>query len=144
MSDLCDHVAAVLHPLPEPGEVSPPEAFDDVVDLVQTEREQAAEALRTAWDNSDEEVDEDGDPIPWSSNDPLLSAIADLRREKERADAAIRRLLAFAREYNRPTPYQLSDLALAAGMSISGIRTAYTDKDITLVGKQVKMSRRTS
>jgi hypothetical protein len=144
MSDLCDHVAAVLHPLPMPGEVCPPEAFDDVVDVVQNEREEAAAAMRIAWEEGDQEVDEDGEPVPWSSNDPVLSAIAGLRIQKERADAAIRRLLAYAREYNRPAPYQLTDLALAAGMSVSGIRTAYTAKDVTAVGKQVKIGRRAS
>ena len=42
----------------------------------------------------------------------------------------MRVLLAFAREITAPRPYRLADLAQAAGMSISGIRTAYTQADI--------------
>ena len=39
-------------------------------------------------------------------------------------------MLAYAREHTQPRPYRLADLAQAAGMSISGIRTAYTQADI--------------
>ncbi len=44
----------------------------------------------------------------------------------------MRLLLAYARE-SHPRPYRLADLAQAAGMSISGIRTAYTPADIETV-----------
>ena len=65
-----------------------------------------------------------------TAEDPLLAALADARRRKERADQQMRLLLAYAREHVRPRPYRLADLADAAGMSISGIRTAYTQADI--------------
>jgi hypothetical protein len=61
--------------------------------------------------------------------DPLLAALADAARRKQRADHEMRPLLAYAREHTRPRPYRLADLAKAAGMSISGIRTAYTKAD---------------
>jgi hypothetical protein len=60
----------------------------------------------------------------------LLAALADVAQRKQRADYQIRLLLAYAREQVRPRPYRLADLAQAAGMSISGVRTAYTQADI--------------
>jgi hypothetical protein len=65
-----------------------------------------------------------------TAEDPLLAALADAARRKQRADHDMRLLLAYAREQVRPRPYRLADLAKAAGMSISGIRTAYTKADI--------------
>jgi hypothetical protein len=64
------------------------------------------------------------------TEDPLLAALADSAQRKRRADQQIRLLLAYAREHTRPRPYRPADLAHAAGMSISGIRTAYTQADI--------------
>jgi hypothetical protein len=61
--------------------------------------------------------------------DPLLAALADAARRKQRADHDMRLLLAYAREHTQPRPYRLADLAKAAGMSLSGIRTAYTQAD---------------
>jgi hypothetical protein len=65
-----------------------------------------------------------------TAEDPLLAALADAKRRKEQASQQIRLLLAYAREHTQPRPYRLADLAEAAGMSISGIRTAYTQADI--------------
>ena len=65
-----------------------------------------------------------------TEGDPLLAALADARTRKEQADQQIRLLLAYAREHVQPRPYRLADLAEAAGMSISGVRTAYTKADI--------------
>lgn len=62
--------------------------------------------------------------------DPLLEAISSVRQRKERADRAMRLLLAYAREHVTPRPYRLADLADAAGMSISGVRSAYRQADI--------------
>ena len=55
-----------------------------------------------------------------------------LRPESARSSSTdIRLLLAYAREHVQPRPYRLADLADAAGMSISGVRTAYIQADIT-------------
>ena len=62
-------------------------------------------------------------------DDPLLAALAEARTRKQQADHQIRLLLAYAREHVQPRPYRLADLADAAGMSLSGIRTAYTKAD---------------
>ena len=64
------------------------------------------------------------------SSDPVLAAIAEARHRRDQADRDIRILLACARELTRPRPYRLADLAAAAGMSPSGVRTAYTRQDI--------------
>lgn len=43
-------------------------------------------------------------------------------------------LIAYGREYVRPRPYKLEALAAAAGMSISGTRTAYGEDEIAEAG----------
>jgi hypothetical protein len=63
------------------------------------------------------------------TSDALLLALCDARQRKEQADRDLRLLLAYAREIITPRPYRLADLAEAAGMSISGIRIAYTKAD---------------
>jgi hypothetical protein len=72
-------------------------------------------------------------PNPGPAADVLLAALADARQRKEQAAQDMRLLLAYAREFATPRPYRLADLAEAAGMSISGIRTAYTPGDIEAV-----------
>ena len=64
------------------------------------------------------------------STDILLAALAEARRRRDTADRDIRLLIAYGRELAAPRPYRLADLAEAAGMSISGVRTAYTPADI--------------
>jgi hypothetical protein len=64
------------------------------------------------------------------SGDALLEAIRAVHQRKERADQDMRLLLAYAREHVSPRPYRLADLAQAAGISISGVRTAYNQADI--------------
>ena len=59
-------------------------------------------------------------------SDLLLAALKDARNRRDQADRDIRILLAYARELSRPRPYRLIDLAAAAGMSVSGVRSAYT------------------
>ncbi len=61
--------------------------------------------------------------------DPVLVAIRDARRRRDQADRELRLLIAYAREVVTPRPYRLADLAEAAGMSISGVRVAYTTAD---------------
>jgi hypothetical protein len=63
-------------------------------------------------------------------NDPLLTALADARQRQQQANHDIRLLLAYARCLTHPRPYRLADLASAAGMSISSVRTAYTDDEV--------------
>ncbi|HLW95925.1 MAG TPA: hypothetical protein VKS25_11155 [Solirubrobacteraceae bacterium] len=71
--------------------------------------------------------------VGFYGHDPLLTTLAGLRRQRHELDAAIRRLLAYGREFTRPRAYRLADLADAAGMSISGVRTAYDAEDVEQV-----------
>ena len=67
------------------------------------------------------------------TGDVLLAALADARQRREQASYEIRLLVAYAREVVQPRPYRLADLALASGMSISGVRTAYSAADVETV-----------
>jgi hypothetical protein len=71
------------------------------------------------------------------SGDALLEALRTVRQRKERVDQDMRLLLAYAREHVTPRPYRLADLAQAASMSISGVRTAYSQADIDLAARAV-------
>jgi hypothetical protein len=71
------------------------------------------------------------------SGDALLEAIRAVRQRKEKANRDMRLLLACAREHVTPRPYRLADLADAAGMSISGVRTVYSQADIDLAVRAV-------
>ena len=73
--------------------------------------------------------------VGFYGHDPLLTTLAALRRPRHDLDAAMRRLLAYGREFTRPRPYRLTDLADAAGMSISGVRTAYDADEIMQVAQ---------
>ena len=70
-----------------------------------------------------------------SDDDPLLTEIRNARRRKLQAEQDLRTLIAYGREFTRPRPYRLEDLARAAGMSISGIRTAYDEDEIAEVSR---------
>lgn len=65
-----------------------------------------------------------------TQDDPLLAALAHAKERRQRADQQLRLLIAYARELSTPRPYRLADLAEAAGMSVSGVRTAYTKADV--------------
>ena len=75
--------------------------------------------------------------LTWSAShyDPLLGEIAAARNAMLAAETRMRPLIAYGREFTRPRPYRLEDLARAAGMSISGIRTAYDEDEIADVAR---------
>ncbi|MCK9868868.1 hypothetical protein MRI28_04250 [Nocardiopsis dassonvillei] len=120
--DIYAALAAILHPMPP---TPPREEFSSDADyefymkghqahleMVARDREQTAEDLQI----SAEEVEED----------PVLRALAEQRAVKEEAEAKIRMLIAYAREFTVPRPYTLAGLANAAGFkSPSGVRTSY-------------------
>jgi hypothetical protein len=119
-----NHVAALLHPLPRPPRRRD-DAYDEAREQVEQEREETAGQLRTAWEET--------------GADPVLSTLAGLRRRQVEIEATIRALLAYAREYAHPRPYTLVDLADAAGMSFSGVRTAYHDDEVAEVAVRTGM-----
>jgi hypothetical protein len=117
--DLCADVAALLTPIPAPGGMLADEALDAAAEEALRERDERAESLRLAWSG-------DG-------SDPLLTALADLCSQRLRIEAEMRLLIAYGRRFTHPRPYKLIDLAAAAGMSISGVRTAYEAEEVEQV-----------
>ncbi|MFD4208267.1 hypothetical protein ACFWRG_20005 [Micromonospora tulbaghiae] len=119
--DIFSDVAAILHPVPQQSDPDQ-EDHDGFLawrEEVAHDQERTAESLRLAWDEGEQ--------------DPLIGALAAARRAKEEAEQQIRELLAYGREFVQPRPYTLGDLAAAAGMSISGVRTAYGHRDVDSV-----------
>jgi hypothetical protein len=94
----------------------PADVHDDIEAAAEDERAELAGQLRLARDEGGE--------------DPLLSLVERARDRMLAAERDLRLLLAYAREFAEPRPYRLEDLARAAGMSISGIRTAYDGDEI--------------
>ncbi|GAB4054626.1 hypothetical protein GCM10028775_45830 [Catellatospora paridis] len=72
-------------------------------------------------------------PAAVSSSDAVLAALADAHARRMRAEEEIRLLLAYGRQFVYPHPYTLGELASAAGMSVSGVRTAYGQQDVDKV-----------
>jgi hypothetical protein len=119
LHDMCADIAALLNPIPAPiigGGESDEESYGHAVDGAEREREEMAEGLRMSW------AEEDADP--------LLSTLTDLRNRRLQLEADMRLLIAYGRCFTHPRPYKLIDLANAAGMSISGVRTAYDADEI--------------
>ncbi|MEV0459722.1 hypothetical protein [Catellatospora methionotrophica] len=72
-------------------------------------------------------------PAAASSGDAVLAALADAHARRARAEEEIRLLLAYGRQFVYPHPYTLGELATAAGMSVSGVRTAFGQHDVDKV-----------
>jgi hypothetical protein len=70
-------------------------------------------------------------------NDRLLAELVELRRVRAETDQRLRYLIAYARELVYPRPYTLADIATAAGLSISGVRTFYTTGDVHTVADAI-------
>ncbi|AVZ71113.1 hypothetical protein SLUN_01460 [Streptomyces lunaelactis] len=116
-------LAAVINPMPAPGSVRPDDFFDDACEQVEQQRKDYADNLEAVSFGMEA--------------DPLILALEQARAEKTAADARIRRLLAYAREFHASRRYPLHELAQASGYTNSGVRTAYTDEVVSLVKSQV-------
>ncbi len=112
--DLIDNITAIVTRPDLEGQ--PDEVRGDIAARAEDERAVLAGQLRLARDEGGE--------------DPLLAVVERARDRMLAAERDLRLLLAYAREFAEPRPYRLEDLARAAGMSISGIRTAYDDDEI--------------
>ena len=117
--DLIDNITTILTWPDLDGQ--PDDVHGDIWDRAEDERAELAEGLRLARDEGGE--------------DPLLTSLARARGRMLAAERDLRLLLAYAREFAEPRPYRLDDLARAAGMSISGIRTAYDGDEVTRVAE---------
>lgn len=119
--DLINELAALLHPLPEPGSVTPDDCISDACDQVERQRKDYADNLEGA---------------AATNSDPVILALEKARAEKDEADRRIRRILAYAKEFQPARRYRLEELGKASGYSFSGVRTAYTP-EVTLVQRQL-------
>lgn len=117
--DMCADIAALLHPMPQRADVDDEgdEAYQAVAEAAWQRREELADELRLS--------------LQEGGIDPLLSTLADLREQRLRLEEDMRLLMAYGRCFTSPRPYKLIDLARAAGLSISGVRIAFTDDEIT-------------
>jgi hypothetical protein len=130
-TDIYEAVVALVHRLPDEREfaasnphLSPSDRsliFGDLYEGALRERERYVAGLR---EDAERAADRDED------FDPLLSELASCRAQILEMERRIGLLLAYGREFVRPQPYQLKDLAAAAGLSISGVRIAYDAEEI--------------
>ncbi|MFK0297239.1 hypothetical protein ACIQU6_43160 [Streptomyces sp. NPDC090442] len=116
-------LAAVIHPMPEPGSVTPQECFGDACDQVERERQQCADHLQAVFLGTEE--------------DPLILALQQAQEQREAAEQLIRRLLAYAREFKPRRSYSLGKLAGPSGYTPSGVRSAYTSTEVDLIQEQI-------
>jgi hypothetical protein len=132
--DIVGDVCNIVHPMPDhPGDDAPEElidAFGAETDIAGHAQDRLRGNIEAAWEGGDV--------------DPLISQIASARTEIREAEQRLRLLLAYGREFVEPRPYTLDSLAQAAGMSVSGVRTAYDNEEIFTVAKLIgaKLRRR--
>jgi hypothetical protein len=127
--DMIDDLVDIVHPmpglLPDGADENQEAGHDAWRDEVQDQRAAFEENLRDTQDNVD------------FYHDPLLAEISRARRQMREAEERMRLLVAYAREFVTPQPYQLKDLAAATGMSISGTRSAYAVAEIADVAQRL-------
>ncbi|MFD7861476.1 hypothetical protein [Streptomyces sp. NPDC059783] len=124
-------LAALLHPMPEPGTPDPDDILADVREGTNRKRKAYADDLEATAFGTD--------------TDPLIVALQKAKADKEAADRSIRTLLAYAREFHPPRRYSLNELGGACGYTPSGVRTAYGDQEIAQVQGEIgRAPRRTA
>jgi hypothetical protein len=122
--DIYADIVAIVSPV-----VAPP-AFpdDDVEDEQRREAAVWAQEERNVADAEMMRLVDEADNV-----DPLLAALGNARAAKAKVEQRIRQLIAYGREFVQPRPYTLDALATAAGLSVSGVRTAYGHTDVEAV-----------
>ncbi len=132
--DIIGDLVNIVHPVPDRpgGDASEHDlqGWSHWAEEIARQRERFHHDRELAWDDGD--------------LDPLLGEIAEARQSMVAAQKRLRLLVAYGREFVQPRPYRLDDLARAAGMSISGVRTAYDDEEIVEVARLIgaKLRRR--
>jgi hypothetical protein len=86
---------------------------------------------QAAWQEREALAEELHVSLQEGGIDPLLSTLARLHDQRLQLEADMRLLMAYGRCFTSPRPYKLIDLARASGLSISGVRIAFTDDEIT-------------
>lgn len=73
--------------------------------------------------------------------DPLLLSLERLRRQRNEIEQQMILLAAYMRESIKPRPYTLQRIADAAGLSVSGVRTFYSDEDIQILEERIRTAK---
>lgn len=127
--DRIDDIIDIALPMPDPAPHDADEpnraAREAMRGEVARQREVFEHYLRTA-DAADE-----------AHGGFLALEIDRARTEMRDAEERMRMLIAYGREFISPQPYPLKTLAEAAGMSISGTRSAYTVDEIAAVAARI-------
>nr|WP_189183573.1 hypothetical protein [Microbispora rosea] len=128
MTDIARDLAFILHPNPPQAEEEDRKEYKFRLNQAKKARGDLEARLRSI------QLEPDGDPV--------LARLQELEQQRRQAVEEIRVILAYAREFVRPEPYRLQALAKAAGMSISGVRTAYDHGHIALIANRLQRSDR--
>lgn len=73
--------------------------------------------------------------------DPLLLSLERLRRQRNEIEQQMILLAAYMRESIKPRPYTLQRIADAAGLSVSGVRTFYSDEDVQILAERIRTAK---
>lgn len=131
-------IATILDP--PPNDIAP--GVDDVAGLAIVDAWIArVEAHATDLTHSQDRVHEVTDTADWQSPDILLDTLTELRRRRDDIEQSMILLAAYMRENIKPRPYTLEQVAAAAGMSRSGIRTFYTTDDVHTLNAHLTRAR---
>ncbi|WP_141704495.1 hypothetical protein [Planobispora rosea] len=127
MTDIARELAKIIKPDPDRASDQDEKEYKRILAAVRRERTELIGALSSIAAES-------------PADDPLLARLEALAQKKREIDQEVRLILAYAREFIRPGPYKLKLLAEAAGMSISGVRTAYDAQDKIIVSGRIGRS----
>lgn len=75
--------------------------------------------------------------VDTGEDDPLIAQLSMLRHQRDQLDQNMRLLVTYMREKVTPRPYTLQQIATATGMSISGVRTFYDEKDSATLEQRI-------
>lgn len=139
--DAVDDLVDLLYPLPVAAPVVGPDGDPaDAEDLVAWEGHEAArvavEYARQGFVDNLRAAEEAAGEGYYGESDPVLDELRRAHRERLDAESRVRLLLAYAREFT-PRAYRLESLARAGGLSVSGVRTAYSTVEIDEVSRRI-------
>ncbi|MFF4617718.1 hypothetical protein [Nonomuraea jabiensis] len=110
MYDIFEDIAALLHRLPLASTCADDVSIHQLAADLKRKREAEVRALTEVH-----QAATDG-------SDPLLDKLRELSALKREIDEQLSHLIVYSRHFVRPRPYQLSLVADATGLSISGVR----------------------
>jgi len=139
-SGIFEDLAALAHPFPrhEDIHVDPPDMTDYVFNERCSEIEERRLRFIAELKKQCEHHGEEG-AVNMDAEDALLLELVRAREEIREAHERLRLLLAYGREFQGRRPFPLSWLAEAAGMSGSGVRTAYGRSDVERVAELLEV-----